>query len=140
MRSSTRLPREPAEMACSVASAAVATASKRLSGSSSSSYAMVPSSLARPRIWSLGASEAASEASSSAAASEASAAAAASPIFWNLPAATRTEPRRAEGQDTGRADRGEAVREVARATREARAAIDDAAVIEVDISPFLPRL
>mmetsp|Transcript_14833 Transcript_14833/g.64191 ORF Transcript_14833/g.64191 Transcript_14833/m.64191 type:complete len:325 (-) Transcript_14833:218-1192(-) len=55
MRSSTRLPRLPLEMACSVAVAAVATASKRLSGSSSSSNFWVPSSFARPTISSLGA-------------------------------------------------------------------------------------
>mmetsp|Transcript_40926 Transcript_40926/g.65615 ORF Transcript_40926/g.65615 Transcript_40926/m.65615 type:complete len:335 (-) Transcript_40926:9-1013(-) len=87
MRSSTRLPSEPLEMASSVAAAAVATASKRLSGSSSSSNFWVPSSLARPRIWSAGG--AASASGSAAEAEDPSASSAVEGIFWNLEAARR---------------------------------------------------
>ena len=105
MRSSTRLPRDPALMACSVATAAVATASNRLSGSSSSSCASSPSSLTRPRISSF-AGEGVSGASPEASPPDAPAA---SPIFVNVPAATRTERAgRARGQPITRGARHDA--------------------------------
>ena len=100
-----------------------------MSGSSSSSYFSVPSSFARPRIWT---PEPEAEAAASASASSPEGFAA-SPIFWNLPAATRTEAPRGRDRDAIEAPRARVETRADDAVGAAGAASDDARDIVWDV-------